>query len=246
MIELTPEALRAVVPLARRLARGDGMTQAEVDALESEWMHRLTPSEDAASEKLALVLPDGRETGVQGPRWLVHLLGLRHRAVEIALSTPSGLIAFQRRSRTKREWPGALDMAVAGHVSESDGGDSGWLESAWREMAEEIGLDRRDARTVLVEGALTEVGCPYFCFEADTDRNPPFIDAEVRQIFAATLSGEGLGRVKFADGEVDGLILTTVEGAWHALRHECIASGLRYSLPRYLDWLEQQGSPARP
>ena len=181
-------------------------------------------------------------TGVTGPRWLFHLFGLRHRAVEIALATPSGLIVLQRRGPAKQEWPGAFDMAVSGHIPQlADGSDMSYEEGAWKEFAEEIGLHEQDAGSVLVEGALTKVGDPYFCFEGDLRRNPPFLDAEARQIFAATLTGEGLARLNFADGEVSGILLASVDTAWEILRCGDIASGLRYSLPRYLDRLEQTG-----
>jgi 8-oxo-dGTP pyrophosphatase MutT (NUDIX family) len=134
-------------------------------------------------------------------------------------------------------------MAVAGHVSETrNGGDDAYLDAAWREMEEEIGLDPRDAADILVEGTLTPVGSPYFCFDGDLRRNPPFQDAEVRQIFVATLTGEGLARLQFPDEEADGIFLASVSSAWQILCDGVIASGLRYSLPRVLDWLERRGT----
>ena len=60
-------------------------------------------------EEYAVARPDGTTAGVTGPRWLFHLLGLRHRAAEIAFRTPGGLIVLQRRSATKADWPDALD-----------------------------------------------------------------------------------------------------------------------------------------
>jgi hypothetical protein len=67
------------------------------------------------------------------------------------------------------------------------------------------------------------------------------VNADARQIFAATFTGEGMARLHFTDGEVAGLMLVTPETAWDLLAQESVASGMRYSLPRYLDWLEKQG-----
>ena len=183
---------------------------------------------------------DGSTRGVAGPRWLFHLLGLRHRAAEVGLSTETGLILLQRRSALKEEWPGAFDMAVAGHIVQSNDGSDGDFESgAWKEIGEEIGLSIESAESQLVEGCLLPVDGPHFCFEADERRNPPFFDAEVRQIYAATLTGHGLAGLHFADREVAGILLVNPDTAWRILKEEDIASGLRYSLPRYLDWLER-------
>jgi len=241
MTELSQADTLKAGEMAIRLDRGDRLTQSDLDTLAAEWENCIDPPISQRSERFAVVSPSGAPTGVVGPRWIFHLFGLRHCAVEIALTTPSGLIILQRRSQTKEEWPGAIDMAVAGHVSVSDdGSQTGFVDSAWKEISEEIGLDRSDAATKFVDGALIPIGDPYFCFEGDSLKNPPFLDAEVRQIFAATLTGDGLASIRFADKEVDGLLLVTEEMAWRIIRQENIASGLRYSLPRYLDWREKQ------
>ncbi len=241
MRPLSNDHLSEALDTSFRLRRGDGLTQEEMDRLTISWLDRFQPYRDQPQEAFAVARPDGSTTGVTGPRWLFHLFGIRHRAVEVALATPSGLIVLQKRSFAKTEWPAALDMAVAGHVPQRlDGADMTFDEGAWKEISEEIGLLQQDSRAVLHEGTLTPVGGPYFCLDGDPDRNPPFLDAEVRQIFAGTLTGEGLARLNFADGEVAGLFLVTPETAWRELHDPRIASGLRYSLPRYLDWLEQR------
>jgi isopentenyldiphosphate isomerase len=238
---LMPDDIVAARQVGRRLQRGDRLTQQELDALAAEWEERIAPPEAERTEAFDVVRPDGAPTGVFGPRWLFHLFGLRHRAVEIGLATKQGLILLQKRSPEKREWPGALDMAVSGHVPH----DSSFDEAAWKEMSEEIGLREADAPSALVEGKLTPLGDPYFCFEGGANRNPPFLDAEVRQVFAATVTGDGLSRLHFADNEVAGLLLVNVESAWDALTTQAVASGLRYSLPRYLDWIERNGAHGR-
>jgi isopentenyldiphosphate isomerase len=241
MRPFSSEDLRALHHEVRQLKRGDGLTQAQFDGLSSKWLPIAQPDEKQRKEHFALCRPDGATTGVQGPRWMFHLFGLRHRAAEIAFATPSGLIVLQRRSPTKEEYPDALDMAVAGHISQyPDGSDRTFLQGAWKEIAEEIGLTQSESRSLLAEGELIPIGEPYFCLEADWRRNPPFFDAEIRQIYAATLTGEGLAHLHFSDNEVSSLSLVTPDTAWEILRAEQTASGLRYSLPRYLDWLEKQ------
>jgi isopentenyldiphosphate isomerase len=235
MQSLSQSDIHDVLEIAASLRFGDALTQADMKRLVSAWTPKLSPGEKDA-EVFALAHADGTTTGVMGPRWVFHLFGLRHRAVHVGLATPSELIVLQRRSAVLRDWPGAADMAVAGHVSD----DLTFLEAAWKEMKEEIGLSKSTAEQTLVEGRLLPVGVPYVSFDRDLNRNPPFLNAETRQIYAATLTAEGLSRLHFADSEVAGLLLVTPETAWDILANDPIASGLRYSLPRYLDWMDQK------
>jgi|SRR5579871_1674086 len=231
---------RAAICCYHKLRQGEGLTREEMAGLMAEWEPKVQPDAKERGEDFAVARPDGTTTGVVGPRWVFHLFGLRHRATEIAFRTPSGLIVLQRRSFQKDDWPGAPDMAVAGHIPQrEDGSDLTFEEGAWKEIAEEVGLEEREAAQTLVEGRLMPVGAPYVSLDLFPERNPPFFNAEVRQIFAATLTGEGLSRLHFADDEVIGLLLVTPETAWDMLVRDNVASGMRYSLPRYLDWLEQ-------
>ncbi len=240
-IGFDPEDRGKIVRLYHALQQGKGMTQEHVDALVLELESRILPNAKERSEDFALCNPSGETTGVVAPRWLCHVFGLRHRATEIALKTEQGLIVLQRRSPTVQDWANAPDMAVAGHIPQKpDGSDLSFLEGAWKEMEEEVGLKEENAARDLVEGMLLPVGAPYVSLDIAIERNPPFFNAEVRQIFAATLTGKGLASLYFPDHEVSGLLLVTPETAWSLLEQERIASGMRYSLPRYLDWLAQQ------
>lgn len=235
-----PEYRTKIVSLYYALRQGEGITQAQLDDLVNEWEARIKPNAKERGESFALCLPSGQTTGVLGPRWVCHVFGLRHRATEIALKTEQGLILLQRRSPTVQDWANAPDMAVAGHIPQKpDGSDLSFLEGAWKEMAEEIGLLETNADEDLVEGELAPVGVPYVSLDLAIERSPPFFNCEVRQIFAATITGKGLSRLRFADNEVSGMLLVTPETAWSLLEKGDIASGMRYSLPRYLDWLAQ-------
>lgn len=242
MQPLSKDDLSAARRLYRELKRGDALTRERMAELIAEWEPKAQPDTKDTSEDFAVARPDGSTTGVVGPRWVFHLFGLRHRASEIGFHTPGGLIVLQRRSPTKADWPDALDMAVAGHVPQAeDGSDLTFAQGAWKEIEEEIGLAERDAATVLAEGRLLPIGVPYACFDCDAKRNPPFFNAEVRQVFGGALTGEGLARLRFPDDEVAGIALVSIDTAWDMLAREPFASGMRYSLPRYLDWLEQNG-----
>src|SRR5689334_17107035 len=113
---LDPQEIYAIAQLYRELRRGTGLTQERMDALVATWEPKVQPEEKERTEFFGVARPEGSTTGVTGPRWIFHLLGLRHRAVEIAFRTESGLIVLQRRSMNKEDWPGAPDMAVAGHI----------------------------------------------------------------------------------------------------------------------------------
>ena len=236
---------RELENLVRRLRRGDGLMQADFDVLIQSWQAKAAPAEKEKAERFAVARPDGTETDVIGPRWAFHLFGLRHRAAHVALRTETGLILLQKRSPTKADWPDALDITVAGHIPREPGQPpASWEAGAWKEISEEIGLNEADANENFAEGCLVPIGEPYFSLDRDWKRDTPFINAEVRQIFAATLTGAALSRLQFSDNEVAGLLLIPLETAWDLLISENIASGLRYSLPRVLNHYEyEQISP---
>jgi len=83
------------------------------------------------------VLDDrGNFTGVFKPRTEVHKYGYWHRVVHVWIINRKGDVVIQKRSNDKETWPGLWDISSAGHVSHPDNS----LESAMREMEEELGL----------------------------------------------------------------------------------------------------------
>jgi isopentenyldiphosphate isomerase len=243
MNELTSDDRRRLRRLRAAIGYGESLSQADLDELAREWAVRTEPGAEDESERFAVTRLDGSTTGVSGPRWLFHLFGLAHRASHVGFHTRRGVVVLQRRAVTKRDWPEAWDMAVAGHVPQrEDGSEMTFEEGAVKEIEEEAGLPGDRLAALLAEGRLLPIGAPYFSFECDERRNPPFYNAEIRQIYAATLTDEGVAALRPDEEELSGLFLCTVKQAWDTLSSGNVASGLRFSLPRYLDWLERNRS----
>ena len=78
--------LQELNELRHSLRRGDSATQAQLEALSTQWVphrQRLQPGEK--DERLPLVDAEGRFTHLAAPRWLCHLLGLRHCCAHVLL-----------------------------------------------------------------------------------------------------------------------------------------------------------------
>ncbi len=97
------------------------------------------PTTDPQDELFDVLDEDGRPTGARKARGDVHRDGDWHGAIHIWVGgiDPTGrpFALFQRRSASKDTWPGALDVAVGGHVGAGE-----TLAEAVREAEEEIGL----------------------------------------------------------------------------------------------------------
>lgn len=110
--------------------RGDSLEEAVLDG---------TPM-----ELLDVLDADGNPTGLVRERGLVHKRGDFHRTshIWIARRRQDGGFDFllQKRSREKESFPGCYDTSSAGHVPAG----SGFLESAVRELSEELGIVCRE------------------------------------------------------------------------------------------------------
>ena len=91
-----------------------------------------------AAELLDIVDETGAAIGV-ADRERIHREGLLHRTVHVWLLTPKGELVFQRRSKSKRTWPGMLDATTAGHVNLHEDFET----AAMRELIEETGVVAR-------------------------------------------------------------------------------------------------------
>ena len=87
---------------------------------------------------------DGNKTGQVKERGVAHRDGTLHSTVHIWIVRPnqeSGYdVLLQKRSECKDSNPGAYDISSAGHVSAGDE----LMESALREMKEELGIHARE------------------------------------------------------------------------------------------------------
>lgn len=157
------------------------------------------------------------------PRWVCHLLGIRHRCSHAVIITSNDLVILQKRSTKKDVSPGAFDIAIGGHAKSN----SSFEETLYSEMSEELGICREDTERI------TEV-CIYECHTKDPEKN--FFSIEVRKIFEVMLTKGSIDKIRFTDNEVAGVYLCNENELKHFITEEKIASGLKYSIPQYLKW----------
>ncbi len=232
MSQLYPEWIKELSELRSQLAKGDNTTQAQLDEVCKNWEKRkklLIPGEK--EESFTLVDSQGREMQLTSPRWLCHLLGLRHRCAHVLLQWQSpGLgrvFILQVRSWTKSDSAGHLDISVGGHVQGN--APSASEETANREMEEELGLTRAD----LKGGKLISLG-GYESYDECAQDN--FYNAEWRDVYVGEITTTGLDKIHFKDNEVVGLYFCPESEASNLLKQKLIpiASALELSLPRCL------------
>ena len=94
-------------------------------------------------EFLDIVDENGQPTGETVSRSKAHADGIRHRTAHVWVVRPgeSGYdVLMQKRSMDKESFPGLYDTSSAGHIPAG----SEPLESALRELNEELGIDARE------------------------------------------------------------------------------------------------------
>jgi 8-oxo-dGTP pyrophosphatase MutT (NUDIX family) len=217
--------------LRKRLRGGDALSgQSELVDLVTACTPMRAMLRPESDEPLRLVDSAGGDRDVVSPRWLCHLLGLRHRCVHVLLLWPGErlgrVFVLQIRNWAKSDSPGHLDISVGGHVTD---GPQAVVDSAYREMKEELGLTKGD---LTGDGLVFQQGYE-FGEERPVDS---FYNTEWRDVYCGELRPEGLARIEFSDDEVVGLHLCPVSEASRMLRQTVLplASGLRESLPRCL------------
>ena len=219
--------------LREKFIGGDHISQEKVDSLLNlleEDREKFRPSDK--SEILELVNKEGNYRNIVAPRWLCHLLGLRHRCVHILLRWNSpglgNVFVLQIRDWAKPVSPGHLDISVGGHVSGK--GSPNYIEAAYRELEEELGITAKDLKNEQL------IYCSgYESYDEISSEN--FFNREWRDVFIAELTNKGFDRIKFEDGEVVGLYLCPEREAAKLLNQTILplASALKYSLPICLD-----------
>ncbi|MCA9216114.1 MAG: NUDIX domain-containing protein [Planctomycetales bacterium] len=189
--------------LRAKLAHGENTSQQELDAIVAEWKPRKkTLREHDSDEPLGLVDESGRALDLTAERWLCHLLGLRHRCVQVVLTWNNPklgrVLLLQVRSWSKLDSPGHLDVSVGGHVSRTSAVDS--LATAHREMFEELGLKPDDLDNNCLD-LVDSYG------NVDSCDNERFHNAEWRDLYVGEVTTNGFLNCRLIDGEVAGLYL---------------------------------------
>ncbi len=118
---------------------------------------------------------DGSPSGIVQERGVVHREGLLHSTVHIWIvrrkENGGYEVLLQKRSAQKDSNPGCYDISSAGHVEAG----KDYLESALREMKEELGIDAQPED-------LQEVGFHRGSFEA-VFHGKPFRDEELSMVY---------------------------------------------------------------
>jgi isopentenyldiphosphate isomerase len=210
-----------------QFSNSESVMQSEIDSGTEVWSPRRDQlCRSGKSELLHVVDCNGVPTGVTAQRWLCHLLGIRHRCVNVLLRWRSQrmgtVLVLQVRSWAKLESPGHVDISVGGHVV----GNHQPEETARVEMHEELGITMSD----LVGQRLDWRGA--YESPAEADSRNVFLNREWRDVYVAELLPDRFDRLQFLDGEVVGLYLTRESEAEQLLNQRTIpfASALKYSL----------------
>lgn len=124
----------------------------------------------------------GAKTGQQLSRLEVHEKGLWHASSWLWLHDGRGGILLQRRSESKPEGAGKLDISAAGHV----GAGEDHLTAAIREAEEEIGLSLVPNRLELIDSFADE----------RPDRSGKIIHRQHIQVFLAQIDPDEIGELE--------------------------------------------------
>jgi len=119
-------------------------------------------------------------------------------------------------------------------MTSDDSGDG--QQTAFTEMLEELSLSASD-----LNGELKPVG-GYDYYEARPEEN--FYNSEWRDVYIGSLKPETIGKVKFPDGEVAGIVLVPLKEAERLLEQSTMpmASALTKSLPKCLSYFSSKKS----
>ena len=214
-----------------KLAHGEGVSQAHLNKVAAKlgpFKDNLRPKDK--SEALPLFGSGGSPLGTTAPRWVCHLLSLRHRCAHVLLLWHSvslgDVLVLQVRAWNRDDSPGHLDISVGGHMT-----TNACLcvqQTAAAEMTEETGLTFDD-----LDGGLQRVGV-YLSEESQPSHS--FYNSEWRDVFVARIKADRIRSIHFPDDEVAAMVLVPLAQAPALLHQETIAvaSGLKRSLPLFL------------
>ena len=93
----------------------------------------------------------GEYTGKVETREKCHEQGLWHRAIYGFIFNQQGEVLLQKRSQTKKLWPGLWDITAGGHVLEGEFGEQALI----REVKEELGIEIKENEIKYLVGSIS-------------------------------------------------------------------------------------------
>ena len=108
-----------------------------------------SPARTPAEELVVLVDPDGRPIGQQSKAEVHSTDTPLHLAFSLYLFNERGELLLTRRALGKRTWPGVWTNTCCGHPAPGESAE----EAARRRLADELGMEASDYRSVLPDFA---------------------------------------------------------------------------------------------
>ncbi|MEE9408496.1 MAG: NUDIX domain-containing protein [Polaribacter sp.] len=142
-------------------------------------------------ELINILTPEGKSTGKTALKSEAHKNGWFHATVHIWLFTSDEKILLQKRTATKKVFPGLWDISVAGHIVAGED----ILTSAKREIFEEIGLQLKEKDLIKIGTRIHQVS-----------HKNGIIDNEHHHVFIAELKVP-VSELKIQEEEVDSIKL---------------------------------------
>jgi isopentenyldiphosphate isomerase len=227
----TPADILKYIEIQRAAVKNnDTFTQRQLNRIIAEMRpFKQLLLEDEKEEVLDVIGPKGEATPLMAPRWVCHVLGLRHRCIHILLQWKSPALSnvcvLQVRAWNKFDEPAHLDISVSGHAVGGDTID----QTTALELKEELGLSISD-----VQGSELLWKTAYESANSYPQKN--FYNLEWCEVFTAELATSAFEKIAFTDEEVVGIYLCPLSELNNLLKQKQIplASGLKKSIPYFL------------
>ena len=180
------------------------------------------------AEYIDVLNEDGVKTGEILTRKEVHLKGLWHRAIVIAIINEKNEILLQQRSPNKDKNANLWDISVAGHIS--SGQDA--ISAAVREINEEVMID--------VEAKVSITDFRYmFSYRVSQEFAEDYIENQYYDFFILRKNGIRIEHVRMQESEVQAvkfvslLELQQILQSKEIVKREPVYNALRDYLYRY-------------
>lgn len=139
-------------------------------------------------EQIDVLDENGMKTGEIVTRKEVHVQGLWHRIIVVAIIDKNGHLLMQQRSIKKETNPGKWDVSTAGHVSAGQSSK----EAAIREVSEEVGMN------------VQEDELEYICTYKTTNKiKEDYIANHIYDFYIVKRENIEMSNIKMQESEVD-------------------------------------------